>query len=117
MASDSRLSTCHRFMKRKSILASGMLIPRKTAGVQYRSPPDPLWTSTSFRFRQTDGSLHRDRVDRVQLELFARMRTGCRFCQAGIVYRPQRERNPFKCLLQRWNPSRTAATRTSASIR
>lgn len=36
--------------------------------------------------------------DRVMLELFRGCTRGCRFCQAGFVYRPVRERSPEKLL-------------------
>ncbi|MDO9574508.1 MAG: TIGR03960 family B12-binding radical SAM protein, partial [Candidatus Contubernalis sp.] len=34
--------------------------------------------------------------DRVMLELFRGCTRGCRFCQAGVLYRPRRERTPEK---------------------
>lgn len=34
--------------------------------------------------------------DRIMLELFRGCTRGCRFCQAGIIYRPVRERRPEK---------------------
>lgn len=36
--------------------------------------------------------------DRIMLELFRGCTRGCRFCQAGVVYRPVRERTPAKLL-------------------
>lgn len=36
--------------------------------------------------------------DRIMLELFRGCTRGCRFCQAGFVYRPVRERTPAKLL-------------------
>lgn len=36
--------------------------------------------------------------DRIMLELFRGCTRGCRFCQAGVVYRPVRERSPEKLL-------------------
>lgn len=36
--------------------------------------------------------------DRIMLELFRGCSHGCRFCQAGIIYRPVRERSPEKLL-------------------
>jgi len=36
--------------------------------------------------------------DRIMLELFRGCTRGCRFCQAGFVYRPVRERTPEKLL-------------------
>ena len=38
--------------------------------------------------------------DRVVLELFRGCTRGCRFCQAGMVYRPVREKNPDTLLSQ-----------------
>jgi len=37
--------------------------------------------------------------DRIMLELFRGCTRGCRFCQAGVLYRPVRERTPEKLLL------------------
>jgi len=34
--------------------------------------------------------------DRIMLELFRGCTRGCRFCQAGVLYRPRRERTPEK---------------------
>lgn len=34
--------------------------------------------------------------DRVMLEIFRGCTRGCRFCQAGMIYRPQREKDPHK---------------------
>ncbi len=36
--------------------------------------------------------------DRIMLELFRGCTRGCRFCQAGIIYRPVRERSPERLL-------------------
>lgn len=36
--------------------------------------------------------------DRIMLELFRGCTRGCRFCQAGVIYRPVRERRPEKLL-------------------
>ncbi len=36
--------------------------------------------------------------DRIMLEIFRGCTRGCRFCQAGIIYRPVRERTPQKLL-------------------
>jgi len=36
--------------------------------------------------------------DRIMLELFRGCTRGCRFCQAGMIYRPVRERSPEKLL-------------------
>lgn len=36
--------------------------------------------------------------DRIMLELFRGCTRGCRFCQAGMIYRPIRERSPEKLL-------------------
>jgi len=36
--------------------------------------------------------------DRIMLEVFRGCTRGCRFCQAGIIYRPVRERTPEKLL-------------------
>lgn len=36
--------------------------------------------------------------DRMMLELFRGCTRGCRFCQAGVIYRPVRERRPEKLL-------------------
>lgn len=36
--------------------------------------------------------------DRIMLELFRGCTRGCRFCQAGVIYRPVRERKPDKLI-------------------
>lgn len=38
--------------------------------------------------------------DRISLEIFRGCTRGCRFCQAGIIYRPVRERSPQKLVEQ-----------------
>ncbi len=49
--------------------------------------------------------------DRVMLELFRGCIRGCRFCQAGYVYRPVRNRTPNCLPNTARRPARTRATR------
>src|SRR5262245_16569498 len=76
---------------------TGMVLAKKTSGLpfpvrrrilmdinQYPFPTKPIIPYTEIVF------------DRVSLELFRGCERGCRFCQAGYIYRPTRERNPLQ---------------------
>lgn len=76
---------------------SGMLLPKKTSGVPYPVRRRILMDINKYPFPTKTIVPFTDIVfDRVSLELFRGCERGCRFCQAGYIYRPTRERNPLQ---------------------
>jgi len=75
--------------------ASGLLIPVKTEGVPYPVQRRILMDLDEYPFPDRIIVPHGEIVhDRVSVEIMRGCPVGCRFCQAGYVYRPTRERDP-----------------------
>ena len=56
------------------------------------------WIWMKHPFPSHSRALYRDLHDRIALEIMRGCTRGCRFCQAGMLYRPVRERSPEKLL-------------------
>lgn len=77
--------------------SSGMVIVKKTAGLPFPIRRRILMDLNQYPFPTKTLVPYTEIVfDRVSLELFRGCERGCRFCQAGMIYRPQRERNPVQ---------------------
>jgi len=75
--------------------ASGLLIPVKTDGAPYPVMRRILMDLDEYPFPDRIIVPHGEIVhDRVSVEIMRGCPVGCRFCQAGYVYRPTRERDP-----------------------
>src|SRR5205085_3897900 len=79
--------------------ASGLLLAKKTPGVPFPVRRRILMDLNKYPFPSKPIVPYTEIVfDRVSLELFRGCERGCRFCQAGYIYRPTRERNPAQIL-------------------
>jgi radical SAM family uncharacterized protein/radical SAM-linked protein len=73
----------------------GLLIPRATAGAPFPVRRRIVMDLDRFPFPDRIIVPHGEIVhDRVSVEVMRGCPVGCRFCQAGYVYRPTRERDP-----------------------
>ena len=92
----SRASTPRRCTTSRSTTRNGLLDPgadrrRAVSG----AAPHPRWISTAIPFPDRIIVPHGEIVhDRVSVEVMRGCPVGCRFCQAGYIYRPTRERDP-----------------------
>jgi radical SAM family uncharacterized protein/radical SAM-linked protein len=74
---------------------SGLLIPQATGQAPYPVRRRILFDLDRFPFPDRIIVPHGEIVhDRVSVEVMRGCPVGCRFCQAGYVYRPTRERDP-----------------------
>ncbi len=75
--------------------ASGLLIPVDTGAAPYPVKRRILMDLDEYPFPDRIIVPHGEIVhDRVSVEIMRGCPVGCRFCQAGYVYRPTRERDP-----------------------
>ena len=75
--------------------ASGMLVPIETEGAPYPVKRRILMDLDDYPFPDRIIVPHGEIVhDRVSVEIMRGCPVGCRFCQAGYIYRPTRERDP-----------------------
>lgn len=75
--------------------ASGLLIPQANGHAPFPVQRRILYDLDAFPFPDRIIVPHGEIVhDRVSVELMRGCPVGCRFCQAGYVYRPTRERDP-----------------------
>ncbi len=74
---------------------TGFLIPQRPADAPYPVKRRILMDLDRFPFPQNVVVPHGEIVhDRVSVEIMRGCPVGCRFCQAGIIYRPLRQRDP-----------------------
>jgi radical SAM family uncharacterized protein/radical SAM-linked protein len=74
---------------------TGFLIPQRPADAPYPVKRRILMDLDRYPFPQNVVVPHGEIVhDRVSVEIMRGCPVGCRFCQAGIIYRPLRQRDP-----------------------
>lgn len=74
---------------------TGFLLPRPTPGVPFPVRRRILFDINRYPFPEDVVVPFSEIVhDRISVEILRGCTVGCRFCQAGIVYRPLRERSP-----------------------
>jgi radical SAM family uncharacterized protein/radical SAM-linked protein len=83
---------------------SGFLLPQPAAGLPFPVSRRILYDIDRFPFPDDVVVPFNEIVhDRVSVEIMRGCTVGCRFCQAGIIYRPVRERSPesIKAVLEK----------------
>ncbi len=88
---------CHRFYKRQACPVSGLMYVTgpKVKGLPGKIRRRVLPTLAGHPFPDDSPVALSEAVfDRLSIELARGCTEGCRFCQAGMIYRPVRERDP-----------------------
>ena len=84
--------------------ATGFLLPQPSAGAPFPVKRRILYDIDRYPFPEDVVVPFNEIVhDRVSVEIMRGCTVGCRFCQAGIIYRPVRERSPesIKAVLEK----------------